>query len=133
MVVGIIKRVVSWASFAVATAFFWGASEAVLNHFWRPAGTWWGEYIWESAFRRSVFYAAVVAAAVILGLAAAGIIGLVRGKRAGPTARTWPGRAALAAALASNVGWLLARLDRKAVLTVGRWSLDLRKPGPFSE
>jgi len=129
----VFKRVVSWAAFVAAVAFFWGGAEAVLNYFWWPAGTWWGERVLASAFQRSVFYAAVVAAVVVLGLAAAGVIRLIRGRRPGTATTSWPGRAAVAAAFTSNVGWLIAGLDRKGVLEVGRWRLDLREAGPFFE
>ncbi len=127
------KSALATAAFVVAAAFFWGGAEAVLNYFWRPAGTWWGEQVWESAFRRGLFYGFLLLTAVVLGALVARFLRLLVKKRPAGERVGWRGAAAAAAIVASNVGWFVTGLSPKAELNLGFANLNLREPEPFYE
>lgn len=132
-----IKFGLAWATFVVAVAFFWGATEAVLNYSWHPAGTWWGDLVYESAYRRAVFYCfavgALSAAAAVGALVVSGVVKLLTGKWVWDAARRWGAAAAVAALVTSNVGWLVVGFFRKGKVKIGELVVNLREPAPFLE
>lgn len=133
----ILKIVVTGAAFVVATAFFWGTLEAVCNYFWHPAGTWWGDVVYESAYRRAVFYVfalgVISAAAAAAALAVSCVVKFLTGKWLLAKARGWGAAAAVAALITSNVGWLVVGLFRKGKVEIGGLVVNLREPAPFFE
>ncbi len=126
-----VKRVLAGAAFVVAAAFFWGTTEAILDYFWAPWGTWWGERVLASAFARSVFYLVAVAAAAIVATACAAALRLRAKGRRPNSGRRWAGAAATAAVFASNAGWLIIGLAPKNQIKIASLLLDTKKPGPF--
>jgi len=133
----IIKKVISWATFVVALTFFWAATEAVFNYFWHPAGTWWGDVVYESAYQRAVFYAlalgALSAAATVVALVVSFAVKLFTKKWILERVRRWGVAAAVAALVASNLGWLIIGFFRKGKVKLGGVVVDLREPAPFLE
>jgi arylsulfatase A-like enzyme len=131
------KTILAWVTFVVAWAFFWGAAEAVFNYFWHPAGTWWGDLVYESAFRRAVFYVfalgVISALATVIALVVAGVVRVLSGKWIWEGARRWGAAAAAAALVTSNVGWLVIGLFRKGKVQIGDLVVNLREPAPFLE
>jgi len=137
VVIKTLKSVLAWATFVLALAFFWGAAEAVFNYFWHPAGTWWGDLVYESAYRRAVFYCFTVgvlsAAAGVAALVISGVVKLLSGRWVLDTARRWGAAAAVAALITSNVGWLVIGFFRKGKVKIGDLAVNLREPAPFFE
>ncbi len=133
----ILKTVAAAGAFVVATAFFWGTLEAVCNYYWHPAGTWWGDFVYESAYRRAVFYvfalAVISAAAAAAALAVSSVVKLATGKWVLAKARGWGAAAAVAALIAANVGWLVIGFFRKGKVEIGEAVVNLREPAPFLE
>lgn len=119
------------ATFVAAAAFYWGTAEAVINYFWPAHLTWWGENVLASAFPRVVFYGFVVGAGAVLYLLARAVRHLVRRGRPGARAGRGPAAAVGAAALLSNVGWLLAGLYPLSHVRLGPFSADLEDPRSF--
>ncbi len=125
-------KIVSFITFAAATAFFWGATEAIINRFWPPFYTWQPDRLLESAYGRSVFYGSLVLTVII-------IAGVVAAAKKHQTARnnaggkTPPRRGAVAAAavLASSLGWFVAGrfVPRQLDLGFATWAFD--DVGPF--
>jgi arylsulfatase A-like enzyme len=126
-----LKAAFTAATFAAAAAFFWATTEAALNRFWPPHATWQPDRFLESLYGRSVFYAAVILAALLV---AAGVDlvkkAVTRKKRAGGGSR-WRGAAAVGAIGASSAGWFAAGLLPKGKLDLGLIKLDLGEVGPF--
>lgn len=119
----------SAAAFVLATAFWWGFAEAVVNRWWRFYGTWWTPALWDSVYARMLFYFYVVAGIYLFCFAAAKLARAVVLFRK----KVFIGRGAWAAAavVIFNAAWLLAGTDAKARWQVGPFIIDLRNPGHF--
>jgi len=125
-----LRRILSYVTFALASGFFWGASEAVINRLWRPAAVWRPDSLLESAYGRVLFYSWLVLAAV--GITAAGIFVVRRlRRRPGATERVWPGAAAAAAIITSSLGWLAFGLAPRGKMHLARFAFDLTEVTPF--
>jgi len=97
-----------FVTFVLATAFFWGGAEAVVNRLWPPAGVWQPDLLWSSAAARMIFYAALVGALALVVAAAKGVRAWARRRREpGRPGRRWAWAFATAAVLAGNAGWLI--------------------------
>lgn len=128
----IFSKIVSTISFAAAAAFFWGASEAVLNRLWPPFYTWHPDRLLESAYGRSIFYGALVLTVmVIAAVAAAGLKLVIRRKERAGKRPPWRGSVAVAAVAASGLGWFVAGRFVPRCLDLGFATLSLSDVGPF--
>ena len=50
----VLRRILAWAAFVAAVAFFWGAAEAFINYRWPPKGVWRTELGLPSQYNRVV-------------------------------------------------------------------------------
>ena len=129
----LLRKSLSGAAFVAAAAFYWGASEALLNRFRPPRGVWQPDSLLESVYGRAVFYAALVlavvlAAAIVLAVARV----LLRKKRAPAGAPRRRGAAAAAAIVASAGGWFVAGQWKDGIIKIGAVTADLGQPAPFA-
>jgi arylsulfatase A-like enzyme len=129
MLTGLLRKLLSWAAFAVAVGFWWGATEAFINFRWPPPGVWRTDLWLPSTYNRVVFYAGAVA---VITLLAVGTRALVRRRWPGTPGR-WSGAVAAAAVVAVNAGWLTLGLFNSYVLNVGPLTLDVQERAPFFE
>jgi len=130
MVKRVLRLISTYVTFALATGFFWGASEAVINRLWRPAAVWRPDSLLESAYGRVLFYSCLVLAAA--GVTAAGIFVVRRLRRGrGATERVWPGAAAAAAVIISSLGWFFAGRAPRGKMHLARFAFDLTEVKPF--
>lgn len=127
---GVRARAAGWIGFVLATAFFWGAGEALANRFWPPKLVWQPDLIIVSIFDRVVFYGAFVAAAVLVINLGRGLIRLIRKRPFPEGRRRWAGAAAAAAVIAVNAGWLVAGVAHTTDIKAGV-SFDLNKLSGF--
>ncbi len=123
----ILRRILSWAAFAAAVAFFWGAAEAFINYRWPPKGVWRTDLWLPSTYNRVIFYAAAVA---VITLLAVGLKALIERRWPGGPGR-WSGAIAVAAVVAVNAGWLTLGLINSYELNVGLFKLDIQERAPF--
>lgn len=127
-----LSKIVSSISFAAATAFFWGASEAVLNRLWPPFYIWHPERLLESAYGRSVFYGALALTVVVIAeVINAGLKLIIRRKKEVGKRPPWRGAVAAAAVAASGLGWFVAGRFVPRRLDLGFATLTLSDVGPF--
>lgn len=129
MLTRLIRKLLSWAAFVAAVAFFWGAAEALINYYWPPKGVWRTDLWLTSAYNRVVFYAAAVA---VITLLAVGIKALLERRWPGEPGR-WSGAVAVAAVAAVNAGWLTLGLFDSYMVKVGALKLDVQERAPFFE
>jgi arylsulfatase A-like enzyme len=129
MLTRLIRKLLSWAAFVAAVAFFWGATEAFINFRRAPKGVWRTDLWLPSTYNRVVFYAAAAAAITLL---AVGIKALVEKRWPGTPGR-WSGAVAAAAVVAVNAGWLTLGLFNSYMVNVGPLKLDVQERAPFFE
>jgi arylsulfatase A-like enzyme len=128
-----LKKSLSWAAFIAAAAFYWGASEALLNRFWPPRGVWQPDSLLESVYGRAVFYAALVlAVAVVAALVFLIVRALRRGEGAPAGTGRWRGAVAAAAIVAASAGWFAAGFWKDGIVEIGPVKADLGQPTPFA-
>jgi arylsulfatase A-like enzyme len=123
----VLRRILSWAAFVAAVAFFWGAAEAFINFRWPPKGVWRTDLWLPSTYNRVIFYAAAVGAITLLVV---GIKAVIERRRPGAPGR-WSGAIAVAAVVAVNAGWLTLGLINSYELNVGLFKLDIQERAPF--
>jgi arylsulfatase A-like enzyme len=128
----LLKNSLSWAAFIAAAAFYWGASEALLNRWRPPRGVWQPDSLLESAYGRAVFYAALVLAVVVVAAVVRVVVRALRRKKGTLTTKPrWRGAAALAAVVASAAGWIVAGAYRDGIINIGSVQADLGRPTAF--
>ncbi len=128
----VLTKTASAVSFAAAAAFFWGASEAVINRFWPPFYIWHPDRLLESAYGRSVFYGALVLTALVIAEAFnAGRKLLISRKEKAGESPPWRGAVAAAAVAASSLGWFVAGLFVPRHLDLGFATVALSDVAPF--
>ncbi len=122
----------AYASFVLATAFFWGTGEAVLNRRWPPKGTFRPDDLLASAYNRVVFYAALVLIIYVAGVGVGAVMIKIR-KRGAAEKRPapWRGPLAAAAVVAVNAGWFAVGAADGYELNVGVFKLDFQNAAWF--
>ncbi|MEE8639276.1 MAG: sulfatase [bacterium] len=125
----VLRRILAWAAFVAAVAFFWGATEAFINYRWPPKGVWRTDLWLPSTYNRVIFYAAAVA---VITLLAVGLKALIERRWPGGPGR-WSGATAVATVVAVNAGWLTLGLINSYELNVGLFKLDIQERAPFFE
>jgi len=121
-----LSATIAWLGLVLATAFFWGTGEAVLNRFWPPKFVWQPDLLVVSIFDRIVFYGVVVAAVALLVAFGRGLFLIIRKRPVDAGRRRWAGPAAAAAVLAFNAGWLVIGLMNTISVEVAGLRFDLR-------
>jgi arylsulfatase A-like enzyme len=129
MLTRLLRKLLSWAAYVAAVAFFWGATEAFINYRWAPKGVWRTDLWLSSTYNRVIFYAAAVAVITLLSI---GLKALIERRRPAAPGR-WSGAVAVAAVVAVNAGWLTLGLVNSYELNLGLFKLDIQERAPFFE
>jgi arylsulfatase A-like enzyme len=133
MFTNLVKKGLSRAAFIAAAAFYWGASEGLLNRWRPPRGVWQPDNLLESVFGRAVFYAALVLVVVLAVALVRAVVGALRREKGIPEGtRGWRGAVAAAAIAAAAAGWFAAGTWKDGIIKIGNAKADLGRPTAFA-